>query len=359
MWADWVLALVLLAGNAFFVGAEFALISARRAQIETIAEQGSKRAKIVLDDMSHLSLMLAGSQLGITVCSLGLGAVAEPALAHALEGGFADLGLPSWFLHPVAFAIALSIVVFLHMVLGEMVPKNIAIALPERSALVLGPMMAAVVKVLRPVIWFLNELSNVILRKVLHVEPQDEVTTAFTSDEFAGFLTESRREGKIDSTEADLLTHALELEERTVVDVMIPLDEVVTVPETISADELERVVARYGFSRYPVRAGARNDPDDSLIGFVHAKDTLAVPDTERDEPLPARQLHPLLPIPTDTPLLNVLAALQWSGGHLATVIADEDRVIGVIALEDVVATFVGDVDDAGQDLVRRRPARRS
>ena len=134
-----VLAVLLLAGNAFFVGAEFALVSARRSAIEPLAEAGDSRARTTLRAMEQVSLMMAGSQLGITVCSLGLGAVAEPAVAHRLERVFELLGLPQWLLHPLAFAIALAVVVALHMVLGEMVPKNLAIAGPERSALLFRP----------------------------------------------------------------------------------------------------------------------------------------------------------------------------------------------------------------------------
>lgn len=143
--ASWI-AVLLLAGNAFFVGAEFALISARRTQIEPRAEAGTKSARLTLRGMENVSLMMAGAQLAITMCSLGLGATGEPAVAHLIEPLFEADGMPDALLHPVAFAIALAIVVTLHMVLGEMVPKNIAIAGPERSALVLGPPHYAIVR---------------------------------------------------------------------------------------------------------------------------------------------------------------------------------------------------------------------
>jgi len=145
-------AVALLAGNAFFVGAEFALIAARRTQIEPRAAEGSRAARLTLRAMERVSLMMAGAQLGITMCSLGLGAIGEPAVAHVLEIPLGALGVSGALLHTIAFAIALAIVVFLHMVLGEMVPKNIAIAGPERSALVLGPALYGVVTVLKPLI---------------------------------------------------------------------------------------------------------------------------------------------------------------------------------------------------------------
>ncbi len=167
-------AVLLLAGNAFFVGAEIALVSVRRAQVEPHAEAGSPRARTTLRAMSKVSLMMAGAQLGITVCSLGLGATAEPALAHLIEPLFASLGVPEAWVHPVAFTLALSVVVVIHMVLGEMVPKNIALAVPDRTALALGPPLYAVVTLLRPVIWTLNQGANLVLR-LLGVQPRDEV----------------------------------------------------------------------------------------------------------------------------------------------------------------------------------------
>ncbi|MGR7002902.1 CNNM domain-containing protein [Yinghuangia aomiensis] len=150
------LAVVLLLANAFFVGAEFSLISARRTRIEPLAESGSRRARIVLRGMEQISVMLAGAQLGITVASLGLGAVAEPALEHLLHDPLHALGLPSGAASVTAFAIGLAIVVFCHMVLGEMVPKNIALAGPEESALWLTPPLWVFSRVTAPILWFLG-----------------------------------------------------------------------------------------------------------------------------------------------------------------------------------------------------------
>ena len=155
-----VIAVLLLAFNAFFVGAEFALVSARRSQIEPLAQQGSRMARTTLTAMENVSLMMAGAQLGITICSVGLGAVGEPAVAHLIEPLFERAGVSEAFLHPVAFVVALAVVVFLHVVLGEMVPKNIAIAGPDRAALVLGPPMLGVVTLLRPLIVSLNAIAN-------------------------------------------------------------------------------------------------------------------------------------------------------------------------------------------------------
>src|SRR5690606_21592005 len=189
-----ILAVVLLAANAFFVGAEFALISARRSQIEPRAAAGSRVARTTLRAMEQVSLVMAGAQLGITICSLGLGAVGEPAVAHLIQPGLDALGVPEGLVHPIAFVIAMTIVVYLHVVLGEMVPKNIAIAGPERSALVLGPPMMVVVSVLRPLILLINACANAILR-LMRIEPKDEVSSTYTREQVAALVEESRGEG--------------------------------------------------------------------------------------------------------------------------------------------------------------------
>ncbi len=154
------LSLLLLLGNAFFVGAEFALVSARRTQIEPRAEDGSRMARTTLRAMENISLVIGVNQLGITVCSLVLGAVAEPTIAHLLEPLLHAAHVPDSFIHPIAFAVGLSIVVYLHVVMGEMIPKNIALAGPERAALVLGPPIWAIVTVLRPVIVVINAIAT-------------------------------------------------------------------------------------------------------------------------------------------------------------------------------------------------------
>src|SRR5690606_29543641 len=171
-----VVGLVLLAGNAFFVGAEFAVISARRSAIEPLAQAGDRRAVTVLWAMEHVSLMLACAQLGVTVCSTGLGIVAEPALAHLLEGPLHALGMSEDLTHPIALVVALSLAGYLHVVLGEMVPKNLAVAGPDRAVMWCGPPLVLLGRALRPVIAALNWIANHAVR-LAGVEPKDEVAS--------------------------------------------------------------------------------------------------------------------------------------------------------------------------------------
>jgi CBS domain containing-hemolysin-like protein len=330
-------ALALLVGNAFFVAAEFALISARRSQIEPLAAT-SKRARTTLRAMEQVSLMLAGAQLGITVCSLGLGAVGEPAIAHLIEGPFAALGLPEALLHPIAFALALSVVVYLHMVLGEMVPKNLSLAEPERAALILGPLLAGLVRLFKPLIWLLNALANAVLR-LLRVEPRDEVTSAFTAEDVAAMLAESQREGLLDAEEHELLTGALQYEQVKARDIMVARDEIVHVAQGASAEAVERRVAETGFSRLPVVDG-----DGDLVGYIHVKDVLG---QDSDQPVPSKRIRPLPGIDADDTVDDIVAALQRAGAHLGRVVdTSTGEVLGVIALEDAIEELIGEVVDA-------------
>ncbi len=335
-------AVLLLTGNAFFVGAEFALISARRTQVEPLARAGSKRARMTLRAMEQVSLMMAGAQLGITMCSLGLGAIGEPAVAHLLEPVFEAVGVPDALVYPISFAIALSIVVALHMVLGEMVPKNFALATPERAALLLGPPLFAVVWLLRPVITMLNGIANVVLR-LLRVQPQDEVTSTFTAEEVAGFLTESRREGLLDDEELTLLTGALTFTGASVSQIAMPLTDVVTVPPKTTVKELEALCGRTGFSRFPLMAD-----DGDLPGYVHLKDLLDVPTEQRGQALPSRWVRPLVTVELQRSLHETLTSMQAGGAHIARLVDPEDgSVVGLIFLEDVLEELVGEVIDHG------------
>jgi CBS domain containing-hemolysin-like protein len=187
---------LLVLGNAFFVGAEFALLSARRTQIEPLAEAGSRVARTTLLAMESMPKVIAVNQLGITVCSLLLGAVGEPAIAHVIEPGLEAIGLPAELLHPMAFVLALAAVVYLHVVLGEMIPKNIALAGPDRAALVLGPPILAIATMLRPIIVVINLAAAGVLRLV-GVRMSDEVGSTYTREEVAALVEESRGEGLI------------------------------------------------------------------------------------------------------------------------------------------------------------------
>ena len=346
--------LFLLAGNAFFVGAEFAVISARRSAVEPRAAAGDRRAQTVLWAMENVSLMLACAQLGVTVCSTGLGIVAEPALARLLEGPFHAVGLPEQAIHPVALVIALSVVVYLHVVLGEMVPKNLAVAGPEAAALWFAPPLVLLGRVLRPVIAALNWVANHAVR-LTGLEPRDEVASAFTAEEVQSIVEHSQAEGRLHD-EQGLLTGAIEFSSRTAGDVMVPVEQLVTVPSDTSPDDVEHLVSRTGFSRFPV-VEQDDTGDQVLVGYLHLKDVLYATDGDRFDPVAPWRVRALATVRPDDEVEDALRAMQRSGAHLARVEptgstgadgSGRAGAVGVVFLEDILEELVGEVRDAMQ-----------
>ncbi len=333
------IAVVLLAANAFFVGAEFALVSARRDRLEALAERGVERARIVLRAAERTSLILAGAQLGITVCTVGLGALGEPTVAEFLEFALHPLDLPAAVLGPIAFAVSLVLVSILHIVLGEMVMKNIAIAAPERTAVLLTPVLVGWIRLIRPVISLLNLCANGVLR-LMRVEPKDEIERAHTPDELAELIADSRAEGLLDQAEHRRLTQTLSSADRTVAEVLVPLDEVETLPYPPTVGGVEEAVTRTGFSRFPVRM-----PDGRLNGYLHVKDVLDQADAAPSTPVPFHRVRGLPEIPADSRLDEALAALRRAQSHVAKAVAADRTVLGVVALEDLVEEYVGTVRD--------------
>ena len=324
----------LLLVNAFFVGAEFAIISARRSSIEPRAHAGSRAARTVLWAMEHVSLMLACAQLGITVASISLGVVAEPAIAHALEPIMVSLGLPESAAHAIALIIALTIIVSLHVIIGEMVPKNAAVSNPDRAALLLGPPLVVIARVLRPIIAALNWVANCIVR-LLGVEPRDEVASAFTADEVQSIVERSSAEGTLDDT-SGLLAGAIEFSEHAAEDVMVPLSAVVSAPAGVSVEGLEALAVQTGFSRFPVLNG------DAFVGYLHIKDTLFSRSTEREEPIHSWRVRDLPVVGASDEVEDVLALMRRSGAHIALVVGTEGPV-GLAFLEDIIEELVGEV----------------
>jgi CBS domain containing-hemolysin-like protein len=334
--------IALLLGNAFFVAAEFALVSARADQIEPRAAAGSARARKTLAAMRNVSQMMAGAQLGITLCSLGLGAVGEPAIAHLIEAPLAAVGAPEELLHPVSLVVALALVTVLHMVLGEMVPKNITIAGPDRAAIALGPPMAAVVRLLKPFIWFFNVTANAFVR-IFGVTPTDEISASFDESEIRSMISQSRREGLLGSEVSELAAGALTFESHDARTVLLPPDRLVTVPRDSTPRDLEHVVAQHGYSRYPMR-----EADGTLSGYVHVKDVLGSGPTYRDLPVPDQAVKAFVELSPDEPLPEVLHEMRRSGSHLGRVVADGE-LLGLVALEDVLERLIGDVRDAAAE----------
>lgn len=342
---------VLLAVNAFFVGAEFAVLAARRSQIEPRAEAGSRFARTALWAMEHATLMLATCQLGITVCSLLILNVSEPAIHHLLEGPLGLTGLPEAAIGTVAFVITLVVVSFLHVVLGEMVPKNVSFSVPDRAILLLATPLVGLATVLRPIVGGLNATANLVLR-IFRVEPKAEAASAFTYDEVATIVATSTREGVLTDT-TGTISNAFEFTEKVVGDVLVPTTALVTLAESATPADLERAVAEHGFSRYVLV-----DEAGELIGYVHLKDVLGLSGEAHSRPIPRRLIRSLVNLTPGTQLEDALALMRnvtserKQPSHVARA-RDKatGRTLGVLFMEDVIEVLVGEVEDA----TRRRP----
>jgi CBS domain containing-hemolysin-like protein len=329
-----VLAVVLLLGNAFFVAAEFALIAARRTAVEPLTAS-SARARSALRAMNDIPLMIAGAQLGITLCSLGLGAIAEPAIAHGLESGFTALGLPPAAVHPTSFLVALGLVVFAHTVIGEMVPKNLTLAGPDQVVLWLGPPMLAFCVVTRPILVAMRAATRIILRP-WGIAAADAVKTVFTAEELAGLASQARTEGLLDPEEAARITGALALGRRTARDALQPWAAVTAVGSDLSPASLEVLATRARRSRFPVveRSTRR------VLGFVHVKDVLGVVGPQRRAPIPADLIRPLAVVPPERTLAELLLWMRRERRHMVMV-GEEDAPLGIVTLDDVLTAVVG------------------
>ncbi|HEY4024560.1 MAG TPA: hemolysin family protein [Pseudonocardiaceae bacterium] len=332
------LTVLLLCGNAFFVGAEFAVITARRDRLEILAAEGRARARTALRGSSQLPLLIAGAQLGVTVCSLGLGALAEPAVSGLLAEPFTALGMPNALLHVLSFVIALCVVTMLHTLLGEMVPKNLALAGPERAAMWLVPIHLRFCQLTRPLLNLYTAIASAVL-KLIRVTPKSELDSAYTPDELASLIAESRREGLLEGSEHRRLAKTLSSTNRTVADVVVPMAELATLPAAPTVGDVEDLVAATGFSRFPLRTNGH------LAGYLHVKDILDIANAEPSTPVPANRVRGLPELPTDARLDEALSALRRANSHLASAVRPDGSLAGVVALEDLVEEYVGTVHD--------------
>ncbi|MBE3008280.1 HlyC/CorC family transporter [Microbispora sp. NEAU-D428] len=324
------LGVVLLAVNGFFVAAEFALVSARRHRLEEVAVSGGRLAKVTaraaVRGGRELSLMLAGAQLGITLASLGLGMVAEPSIEHLMEPVLTLL--PESLRTPVAYVVALVLVTFLHMVVGEMAPKSLALTHPERAAMGLALPFRGFAWVVRPILALLNALTNGILR-LAGVRPRDELATTRTPRQLAMLVAESGRMGMLDRDEHDLLTRALRVHSQPVERLMVPVGEASSVPA--SADDLlvRRTAARGGSLRMLVVT-----PDD-VVGVLHVRDAVLQPGRRAGE-----LATPVPRMAKDTTISDAVTLLQEARAQLGLVTDAGGTPVGVIDLTTLVGELL-------------------
>ncbi|MEV4892818.1 hemolysin family protein [Nonomuraea sp. NPDC055795] len=324
--------LALLVGNGFFVAAEFALVAAKRHRLEKLAARGSRAASAAVSGIKELSLMLAGAQLGITLCSLGLGVVSEPVIAGTLTPLFHAAGLPDAAAHAVAFVLALGLVTFLHMVIGEMAPKSWAIAHPERSAVLLALPFRGFTVAVRPLLKLLNGVSNLLLR-LFGVRPGEAGGHPRTPAQLQRLVEESRRLGLIEADDHGVLTRALDLPVEPIEPLITPAADIVGVPADATAGEVVETSARTGRTRLVVWA------DGEPLGVVHVRDAYLA--RMRGAASTAGRLaHPVPTLAPDTAQSAAVATLRAARSQLAPVRDASGVLLGMVTLDDLLARLL-------------------
>jgi CBS domain containing-hemolysin-like protein len=332
-----VVALILT--NAYFVATEFALVAVRRTQIELWVEENRRGATAAAEAIGDLDDAIAATQLGITLASIGLGFVGEPALARLMEPLLASVGLGSVAVHSVAIVVAFSIITFLHVVVGELAPKAIALDRPGNVALVCARPLLIFGRIFRPVIALMNGAGNGLVR-LLGVPPAGHGHSVHSPEELSLLVTEARRAGKIRPYAGRILGNVFRLSRTRVRDVMVPTREVFSVDKRLSPDDLLDLLRETGFTRLPVFEGDR----DNVVGILHTKDLFHL-FAATGVVILADALRPVTEIRPDLPVVDALRQFRRGRKHLAIVRDRGGPMLGVCTLEDVLEEIVGEIED--------------
>ena len=343
MWLNWLsfaFGLVLSVGTGFFVAAEFALVNLDRPELEAKRDRGVRGLSLTISALTKTSTHLSSAQLGITLTTLLTGFVMEPALSALLAPAFAGFGWSSGTIHAVSGVIAVALATIISMIVGELVPKNFALALPEKTARVVMPFQTAFTVVFKPVIVLLNGLSNAVL-KGFGLEPKEELSGARSAEELASLLRRSASEGALEEDTATLLSKTLAFSELSASDVMTPRLRIEALEPGDSARSVLELARKTGFSRFPVT----EDGLDDVVGIVHVKNAISVPRERRnDVPVSALMIDPLR-VPDTMSLDALLAELRGKGLQMAVVVDEYGGTAGIATLEDLVEELVGEVAD--------------
>jgi CBS domain containing-hemolysin-like protein len=332
---------VLVAANALFVAAEFSLVAARRTRVEAMVRRGDRRAAVALMAMSNITRYISGTQLGITLASLGLGWVGEPALAEPIATLFA--GLPSALAkvatHGLAVTLAFVVITYLHVVLGELVPKALALLYPEALGRWLARPLVLFTTITNPFIWMLNSSATGLLR-LLGTRPMSEREHVHSPEEILMLVQQSKRQGEVGAQDARMIEGVFEFSEKNARDVMTPRTRMVALPVTLSLAEAADRVAGAGRSRYPVYGESLDD----VVGVVHAKAILAGLRADPSQQLEA-VMRPTLFVPGTREVEDVLADMKRQKAHLAIVLDEYGGTAGLVTMEDLLEEIVGQIYD--------------
>jgi CBS domain containing-hemolysin-like protein len=330
----------LILANGYFVAAEFAFVAVRKGRLEELAEAGDARASRALLVLRRLSFMLSGAQLGITVTSLVVGFIAEPVLGRALRPLFELAGLSGAAATGVALTTGFILATSAQMIMGELAPKNLAIAEPERFSMSLARSTYLYTRIAGPIIKLFDNSSNALLRAV-GIEPVEELPAGVSADELGYIISESRRGGTLGHQTATLLNRALDFRSLRAVEVMVPRTQVHHLHSDDSGAALRDLALRTGHSRFPVIG----DSLDDLVGLVQAKDLFRVPPDDRPTTIVRELMTPVLAIPESTPLSLLLGDMRASHSQIAVVVDEYGGTAGIVTLEDIVEELVGSIED--------------
>lgn len=333
-------ALFLVALNAFFVAAEFSLVKVRKTRLAELSETGSSQATVALNVTSKLDTYLSASQLGITLASLGLGWLGEPAIATLLHPLFKNLvGWDEVLVRTVSMVIAFLIITFLHIVLGELVPKSIAIQDAEGTALRTAGPLKAFYKIFYPVISALNGLANIVLKQ-WGIEPANEADLAHTEEELRMLVDVSQRHGILDKMEGKLLDNVFEFSDRVVSEVMVPRQDMVCLYIQDSMEEVLKTVREFGHTRYPLC----DDDKDNVIGLVHIRDLIGLREASEIQNI-SHVKRDILIVPEGMPISHLVQKMRAQRTHLAVVVDEFGGTAGMVTIEDLIEELVGEIYD--------------
>lgn len=340
------LVLILVFANAFFVVSEFSIVKIRRTKLEELVHGGNKRAKTALQITEHLNTYLSAIQLGITLASLGLGWVGEPAVSRLLEDVFSSFFADNKILlHSISFGVAFSFITLLHVVLGELVPKSLAIQSTEKCALAIAPTLYTFNRIFSPFIWVFDRITARILR-LMGVIQSNETDDAHSEEEIKLIIDASQRGGVIDDTEGEIIQNAINFSEICAHEVMIPRQDMKCLYQTNSFDEAIEFIKRHNHTRFPLC----NKDKDTIIGMVHIRDLLEHKDDVHEKNSLTEIARNILFVPENKSISEILHQMMQKRIHLAIVVDEYGGTAGMLSMEDILEELVGDILDEHDDL---------
>ena len=326
--------------NGIFVAAEFSLVKVRKTRLAELAENGSKRAQNALDVASKLDAYLSACQLGITLASLGLGWLGEPAIASLIEPLFAKLaGWNTIYTDTIAVTIAFLLISFLHIVLGELVPKSLAIQKAEGIALGTAGFLKDFYQIFYPVIFALNSVANLVLR-IWKVKPANEADLAHSEEELRMLVDASQRHGYLDKMEGKLLDNVFEFSDRIASEVMIPRQDMVCIFIQDSFEEVLEVLKKYGHTRYILC----DDDKDHVLGLVHMRDIFRLREQQDNKDI-TQIKRDILVVPEGMPISHLVQKMRSQRTHMAVVVDEFGGSAGLVTIEDMLEELVGEIYD--------------